>query len=312
MTKQIFVSTLVAVFATFTVLTATTMVSFSAFGATNTTTITTVNVSNVAPTLYEIEFTPSPLNLNPGNTTSFNCTGEVTDNNGFSDVTVANATIFHSDYGETGATDNNIRYQNLSCVCKQLGAVAANASCECLYTLQYFAFNGSWTCNMTVADAYGITSARNSSPTTVNSVLAVHSPETLDYGNLSVTERSKYMQVNVSNYGNIPINVSVRAYGNNGLQHHMNPYNTSMTCGTENISLGFQRYTMINATAFDSMTNITNATVQIENLSLSVRTNDANLGNDTNSTYWRLEVPSNVAGTCNGTLEFYAVDNGAT
>jgi len=54
------------------------------------------------------------------------------------------------------------------------------------------------------------------------------------------------------------------------------------------------------------MTNVTGNLTNIQNWNLPVKTNDTNVGNETNTTYWRLEIPLNVGGNCNGTIEFRA------
>ena len=113
---------LVAVLGVFTLITATTFISTDVVGSPNTTTITRVNITNTEPVLYQAYITPSPINLNPGNTTRVNCTAKVRDLNGWQDVNRTNATLYHINYGETGSTDKNARYRNLSCPCIQLDA----------------------------------------------------------------------------------------------------------------------------------------------------------------------------------------------
>jgi hypothetical protein len=57
------------------------------------------------------------------------------------------------------------------------------------------------------------------------------------------------------------------------------------------------------------MINLTNSSVQINwTTPIPAREDDNAYGNSTNSTYWRLQIPLTVGGTCNGTIEFSAVD----
>jgi hypothetical protein len=55
------------------------------------------------------------------------------------------------------------------------------------------------------------------------------------------------------------------------------------------------------------MHNLSTVATQVANFTLWQRSNDTVIGNDTNSTYWRLYVPPGVAGNCNGSIIFTAV-----
>jgi hypothetical protein len=81
-----------------------------------------------------------------------------------------------------------------------------------------------------------------------------------------------------------------------------------MICQYNNISLTYERYAITNGTLFNNMKNISNTSTQL-GLTLPVRTSDIIYGNSTNSTYWKLNIPLTVGGTCNGTIEFSAISN---
>jgi len=278
-------------------------------GATNQSLVTRVNISNTEPNLYDVSISPASIDLNPGNTTQVNCTGLIQDYNGWDDIASVNATLYHIDYGNGITFDNNYRYQNDSCEssCVMYGGSASNASCSCYFQVEYFAYNGSWECNMTVADAFGLSDTLNSSPATLNTVIGIGIPSEIDYGDMSVTEISPMITANISNLGNLPINISVRGYGGTN-ELAAGAGNFTMICETNNISIGYQRYSTNFSQVFANMINLTNTTTGIENLELPIRTDDVQPGNDTNATYWRLEVPVDVSGVCNGTAHFYASD----
>ena len=143
----------------------------------------------------------------------------------------------------------------------------------------------------------------NSSRVTLNQLVAIGSSDEIDFGELSVTEISNEIPGNVSNYGNTKINVSVRGYG--GITDPMNPGNRSMWCETNNISVGAVKWSVTDTSIYASMANLTNHSNNM-NLTLPIRTNDLNPGNDTNTTYWRIQIPLSAAGYCNGTLMFFA------
>ena len=152
---------------------------------------------------------------------------------------------------------------------------------------------------------------RNSSGVTITNLLAIDAPAILDYGNLSVTQTSAEIVHNVTNVGNINLNLSLRGYGgiNDSIDHP--GHNLTMICDFGNISIGNQRYTLgsefTDGTSFDSMRHLTNQTAQT-NLTFPRRVNDNNFGADRNSTLWRIQVPLSVGGLCNGTIIFGAID----
>jgi hypothetical protein len=282
---------------------------------TNTTVVTRVNVTNTEPNLYEVSVIPSTINLNPGGVFNVICNASVYEANGWTDIRNVSATLYHTDYGDGITSDNNFRYINNSCLnssnevyCESKDGSANNASCYCVFPIWYYAYNGSWQCNMTVSDSFGLNSTNWSSIATVNTVLGIDTPTEIDFGNLSVTERSSYIRGNITNWGNVPINITVRGFG--GSEETPSTRNLSMVCpttGSLNISNTYERYSLTNTTAFENMFNISN-TSRMLNLTIPFRENDITYGNSTNATFWRLEVPVGVTGACNGTIIFGAVD----
>ena len=195
------------------------LVTYNVIGINQSLVITKVFVWNTEPTLYDMEVTPSSIDLNPGNTTLINCTGYVWDYNGWQDIKNVSAHFYDLTYGYGADVDNNYRYINYTCgnattTCREI--TETNASCTCLFNVHYYANNGTWVCNMTITDDGGNATERiynfnssNNLSVTINPVLALNTPEEIDYGNLSVTETSIEKILNISNFGNIPINISV-------------------------------------------------------------------------------------------------------
>jgi hypothetical protein len=291
---------------TFTIFSATVFLTPYVIGANNDTVITRVNVTNQEPILYDVTITPSSIDLTAGSTYLVNCTGLVYDDNGWYDVNVSNATLYDSSEGYATTYDKNYRYFNSSCDCST-EISPTNASCTCLFSVEYYANNGTWQCNMTATDDFGLVTNRNSSYATINGFIAIDIPiSEINYGNLSVTETSSEMRINFSNFGNLPINVSIRGYGG---EDSANPSNSSLNCETGNISLSNERYSLNSGTSFADMLNLSNSSTQFTNLTVPSRTDDNNYGNDTNATFWKLYVESGVSGFCNGTLEFYAIES---
>ena len=278
----------------------------------NQTVIARVNVSNTEPTLYDVRITyPSiPIDLTANADTTIICNGSVYDTNGFDDIKNVSATFFYNESNSLASDDGNNHYTNVSCGnCTAIpGSGNQNGSCLCQFAVKYYANAGFWKCNMTVNDSGGLISTYNSSFVRVNEVLGINVENyTLDYGALSVSQTSSAIRQNVTNTGNIPINVSVRGYGGS---NESIGQNLSMICeaGT-NITFGYQRYSTSSSIPYADMFNLTNQSIQVINLTIPQRTSETGFGNSSNSTYWKLQVPIGAAGICNGTIIFGAVDS---
>jgi hypothetical protein len=275
---------------------------------TNATVITRVNITNTEPSLYYVAAINAPIDLTAGTTTNVLCNGSFTDYNGYDDVTNVTGTLFRDSVLSTSPDDNNTHYTNSSCQssCQAVpGTGNVNGSCTCTFPVQYYAQNGSWRCNMTISDSFLLNSSRESSLFTINEVIgiSVESP-VLDFGNLSATQTSPPTRENVINTGNIPLNVTVRGFGGDD---ETIGNNVSMICEAgSNLTFGYMRYSQYNDTPYMDMINVTNQTTHFVNLSIPKRVDNAALGNSTNSTWWRLQIPLGPAGVCNGTVVFGA------
>ncbi len=278
---------------------------------TNQTVIAKVNVSNTEPNLYKVVVI-NPVDLNANGAATVVCNGSYSDTNGFDDIKNVTATFYDSSVAASNAQDSNSsHYTNYSCLpCTVVtGTGNRNGSCVCQFSVQYYANPASvWQCNMTINDTGGLLSSENSSFATINEVLGIGVENYLiDYGNLSVSQTSPPIVKNVTNTGNMPINVTLRGFGGGDEEIGMN---LSMICEFgANITFGYQRYYPGNNTPYADMYNLTNQSRQIFNLTIPKRTVDAGFGNSTNSTYWRLQVPTGAGGMCNGTIIFGAVDS---
>jgi hypothetical protein len=268
-----------------------------------------VNVTNTEPNLYKVVLTESPIDLNANGAKTVTCNGSFQDTNGYDDIDNVTATLFYEGTLSNAQDDNNTHYSNISCgpcdVVPNTGN--QNGSCLCNFAVQYYANPGRWQCNMTINDSGGIVKSENTTFYTVNEVLGISvESNILDYGNMSVTQVSRPTRENVTNGGNIPINITLRGYGGDDEEIGRN---YTMLCDFgANISFGFQRYTFDNSTAFGDMHNLTNQTRQFPGLTIPRRMNSTNFANSTNQTFWKLQIPSGVAGICNGTIIFGARD----
>lgn len=278
---------------------------------TNATVIARVNVSNTEPYLYKVKIDspPQPIDLTANGVTIILCNGSAQDTNGYGDIKNVSATFYDITVASNAADDGNTHYSNISCgPCSAVeGTNNQNGSCLCQFAVKYYANSGTWQCNMTINDSGGLISSENSSFVTINEVLGINVESTiLDYGNLSVTQISNYIRENITNGGNVPINVTARGFGGD---NESIGENLSMICEAgSNITFGNQRFYPGNNTVFEDMYNLTNQTRQIFNLTIPKRITNAGFGNSSNSTFWKLQVPIGASGVCNGTIIFGAID----
>ena len=278
----------------------------SVIGARNATVETTVNVTNTEPNITSVRIIPDPITLTANSTTTVWCNATIFEYNGLDDINLTNATLYDASVSTSdGADDNNYHYTNGSCFeCTEVLATY-NYTCGCKFEVEYYANNGSqWTCNFTVKDDNGTTDSLTNI-TTINGLLAIATPDQLDYGNLSVSQTSDEKELNITNVGNIDLNISVRGFANDT---GTGGTNITMNCDFGEIPETYQRYSMDTGTDFDEMFNVTNVSNMIYNFTIPQKTEDNVASDGENSTYWRLEIPYTIGGFCNGSLEFIATD----
>src|SRR3989338_28621 len=266
----------------------------------NSYTISNITIQNLAPAITRV-FLPSPIDLIAGDNLTLICNATINDNNTVSDIANVNATFYQSSINANAPDDNNNHYTNSSCMNVSSSTFEANYSCG--FKIAYYANNGSWQCNITVIDLSNVTIFANIS-TSINELMAIDvSPAIIDYGSLKATNISSDLNATIRNVGNIPINATVRGFAPNESLAYLN---LSMTCHNGNISNANQRFSTINGTDFSQMIWLNNET-QLIDFTLHQRTNDFALGNDTNATFWKLQVPALTLGICNGTIIFSAI-----
>ncbi|MBI2133951.1 hypothetical protein HYU11_04685 [Candidatus Woesearchaeota archaeon] len=285
----------------------------------NGTMITFVNVTNTEPTVTDIVIKPdSPVTLSPGNITTITCNATVHDWNGYTDIRAINGTLFFSEGGFTinSDEDNNSHYTNSSCgSCTQFDANPTNASCTCAFAVQYYASNGTWSCNVTIKDIGGFLptetplnfTASGQGTVNISALIAIDTPSTLNFGNLTVSQTSTAKQVNITNLGNRDVNISLYGYGGDNETEQVN---MSMVCPYGgNITILNERYSFENSPNFDAMFTF-NTSARSTNITLAKVTAQEPLdqNNRSNMTNWKLKIPYSVGGYCNGTIVFIASD----
>lgn len=254
---------------------------------------TTANITNARPEILNITFT-DPVTLVAGGTYPLEVNISIRDWNGGNTLDTVNGTIFDSTSTLYGADDNNSHYSNSSCAEVAQNGVYANYTCT--FDVYYHANPGVWDVAVFANDTNGF-DGNGTDNFTINTLYALNVTSPIDYGDLAIEDISPNMTANVTNFGNIEINVSVYGYGNttgDGL---------AMVCDQGNITIDNQKYSANIADDYATKTSLTSSATNIQGLTVSKQTTPAQI---VNTTYWQLFVPPNPFGVCNGTVVFQA------
>jgi hypothetical protein len=282
---------------------------FAGVGSPNVTVITNLTVGNVFPELSNvtIENNASNLALTPNTTRRIYCSGLATDYNGWNDITFASGVFFDNTFSTYGAAnDNNLHYTNTSCTITQDGTYTDWINCS--IDVWYYANPGIWNCTLLVNDTKN-KKGYGDDTINISSLLALGLPDYIYYGEVNATEVSLENLTNVTNYGNVKINLSLSGYGfrlSDG-----NAMNCTMGA-IRNISIMHEKYNLTNSNpgvldlpqTIANYTNLTSAPV-VKRFGLDFRQNDT-FNEAINASYWRIYVPLGVAGTCQGNIVFGA------
>ena len=243
----------------------------------------TVNV--VALTISNLKIT-SPVNLQAASTTEIFCNATITG------ASKMNATFFYSATAPYAPDNNNTHYSNTTC--------ASGAEYACSFNLLYYTNSGTWKCNITAEDYQGTTLSDNIS-TIVNQLVAIEiSPDAVDYGNLVAGDISAFITVNISNMGNVPLDLNMYGYGD-----HLND-NLSMNCSVGVISINYTRFALNTSITYADMTNLSGLMQLPSFVNISLPKQNSSLIMK-NYTYWKLQAPPGLVRNCTGSLVFGAI-----
>jgi hypothetical protein len=271
----------------------------------NVTVWTHANITNSKPevlnvTIYEaMNSSNRNITVISGYTRTVFCNASVRDWNGFGDIVYVNASLWHrSTSTYDSADDNNTHYTNFSCT-TNASSGAYTGWYVCSFDVLYYSNNGTWWCNVTVMDTVNKTGWNNG---TVNflPVYALNVTDGIDYGDVAVEDyTAPDKSANVTNLGNMAINVTVQGYGarlGDGL---------AMNCSLNgNISVANERFALVDGVAYGSKTALANTPVLMPGLTMPKQTVPGNY--IVNNTFWQLYVPPNPAGNCTGYIVFTA------
>lgn len=292
---------------------------FAGVGTNNVTVITNLTVGNTYPEILNVSIqdAAATFTLTPNSTTKLKIIGVIRDYNGEADIKAANVTFFDlasSSYG--GGVDNNMNYINSSCnITTDFTSYNGysddeyTALANCTLNIWYYANATIWNGTIHINDSYNW-QARQYDLINISPLLALGLPDFIYYGIVNATYVSGENISNVTNYGNVKINLSLSGYGfkeNDG---------NSMNCtlgSIKNISIEQEKYNLTipqlgDITLSEFQTNYTNLTSApvVKRYNLDFRHDDV-VNEAWNHTYWRIYVPIGVGGTCQGNIIFGAV-----
>ena len=238
------------------------------------------------------------------------CEGVIFDFDGEGEIVNASAGLFdqaNSFYEDID--DNNFHYTNSSCFLNISYGNENEAYYTCGFRMQYYANSETWNCTVSVFDNLTVGSF-GSNTTFVNPLLAIEVPNSVDFGEINVSEVSNEQIINVTNFGNVILNLSLEGYAVSQED------NLSMNCssGYANISVYYMKYNLTDSNpgfltlpSFESLYYNLTSTRLVRKFDLNYRQNDlVTYTNEINSTYWRIYAPSGIAGSCNGNIIFGA------
>jgi hypothetical protein len=269
----------------------------------NITVHTSVNISNSNPEVLAMivydttNVSLNNLTLNAGATKSITCNASVRDWNGFNDIVKVNATLWHEATSTYNASnDNSSHYTNTSCILNYSTGTYTGVY-TCTFDTMYYSNNGTWICNVTTTDNYNATGSLTNT-TYIYPLYALNITDGIDYGNVPVEGMSNDIQANITNFGNMGINISVEGYAitrGDGL---------AMNCSIfGNIPVNYEKFALDNNTVYASKNTLTTTPGMIPGLTMPKQINSTLI---LNSTYWQLYIPPNPAGNCSGFIIFSA------
>ena len=274
----------------------------------NVTVTTFVNITHSKPevlnvTVYEaINLSNRNITINAGSTKTVYCNATLRDWDGFNDITKVNATLYYMPTSNHTAFDNNnSHYTNSTCTLNGTGPIGYLGWFICSFDVQYFANNGTWSCNMTIVNSWNYTNY-GSNTTIFYPVYALNVTDGIDYGGVSVYSFSNDTIANLTNLGNMAINVTVEGYG------AKRGDNLAMNCTVNgNISIENEHFSLTNGTNYDLKTNLTSTLGGLTIPGLTMPKQTISGSPIVNLTYWQLYIPPNPAGNCTGAIIFTAI-----
>jgi hypothetical protein len=269
-------------------------------------------ITNQEPTIGTVTVSPSSIDLTANSTKTIYCSATVTDNNGYSDVSVANATFYDSDAGvaETDSDSYINHYTNTSC--SLTGGSGTTITTNCSFAVQYNANASTWTCKIYANDTQS-SSANSNTTTTINSLAALEFPSTISFSSLAPGATSSAINRSTWNTGNTQVDTQLSGQNLTYSTYNISVSNVKYATAGWDTGAANSSVTEALASSMTGETVLTTsaATITAFNLGASTVTSGTALA-PAKSIYWDLHVPTAAsqylpAGTYEGTATITAV-----
>jgi hypothetical protein len=290
-------------------------VTVSSNGYTLVENITLNSIPHINSVEIDDEFAPpvypeNEIDLNAGEIREVLCKAVIMEYDGEDSIANATAKFFHDTSTYESENDNNTHYSNESCYINKSYGTGTELEVLCSFKMQYYSNSGEWNCTIQATDNFSI-SNYESNTTNVNEMLAIYVNSTIDFGKPNAGEITDEKEIEVINYGNTKINLSLSGYGveeGDGF---------AMVCEIGEIPAYEKKYNLSNSNpgeitleeVEEKYKNLSSQVV-VNNLGLNFRQNEEE-NEATNVTYWRIKIPQSIMGTCQGNILFGAIESPA-
>jgi hypothetical protein len=268
--------------------------------STETRAVTLINSIKILSILVD-DNTSLPVNevdLAAGSVKRVYCNISVQDVAGYPAVAGLNSSIYLSTVSYDSVDDNRTHYTNNSC--NRTYAFGNDSQYLCNFDVWYYASNGSWICRGQAWDNFSVVNATDDS--LLNKLFALNvSNALINYSKMQPETTSQDINVNITNLGNVPINITVYGFGG---ESEVQGANLSMICNINNISISFQKFSTT-VVPYGAKTSLSSAP---KNLGFTIPPQSNSTDLKINTTYWQLMVPASsyTLGECNGSIVFMA------
>ena len=231
----------------------------------------------------------NPIDLLGNSVATISCNASISDEAGWEDISLVNATFWHSSSTETSNDDENDHYTNSSC---SFGTNTSSTEFKaiCSFALEYYTNPGNWTCKIRAYDSSS--EGNNQIDTIVNSLLALSFPNAINFGAFSLGETSTDLTENVTNIINTGNTlIDVRLSGSN------------LVCTSGSIPVSNVKYSDIDDTLYSSMNSLSGDLTTLD-LNIPPRTTTIS----TKDIFWKISIPNTGAGgSCTNSITFSAI-----
>jgi len=241
------------------------------------------------------------IDLTPNQTTKIYCSGVITEYDGIESLSSTMSRFYSTSSYFLEPDDNNYHYTNDSCEINESYGTSNEASVNCSFDIEYYTNPNTWNCTINTSDEASV-SAQKTDQTSINTLLAIGVNSPLDFGTVNASELTNEKTIELTNFGNVKINLSLSGYGTSPGDGN------SMMCSGENISIEHTKYNLSSSNNFemtvgeseDYYSNLTSSP-EIKEFNLNLRENDS-VNDAKNNTYWRIYVPGDISTSCEGNI----------